>query len=354
MYMYMYIPDVKNICRGFCYFNNVALAAKAMAAKNKRVMIVDWVSVCVCVCVCVTCHVSLLSKSIVHMYCTCIHVQCTLCTCVSYTYMYVFCLYQDIHHGNGTQQIFYDNPAVLYLSLHRYDNGTFFPGTGRPEEIGSGAGLGFTMNVAFSGPTAIQGVTSEFRIYMLYICIYFTMNVAFSGPTAIQGVTSEFRIYMLYICIYCMYPRACVCTTRTDIHVTYYNDVYVMCTCPCTCTLLLSYLSHGCMFFASLSVAPFPLLPSLSISFPLSPLYPSPSFPLLPLSLPLPPLSLSQCQVVEMLSIWLRFVVWWYQWLVSSTPTSSWCQLASMPLRDTLPLSVATPSLLIVSWTQRT
>lgn len=96
-----------NQAMGFCYFNNVALAAKAMLSKNKRVMIVDW----------------------------------------------------DIHHGNGTQQLFYDNPGVLYLSLHRYDNGTFFPGTGRPEEIGSGAGLGFNINVAFSGPTAIQGVS---------------------------------------------------------------------------------------------------------------------------------------------------------------------------------------------------
>ena len=68
---------------------------------------------------------------------------------------------QDIHHGNGTQQIFYDNPNVLYISVHRYDNGTFFPGTGRPEEIGSGAGLGFNVNVAFSGTQNYQGVTGE-------------------------------------------------------------------------------------------------------------------------------------------------------------------------------------------------
>ena len=75
--------------------------------------------------------------------------------------LHVMSYFQDIHHGNGIQQIFYDNPTVLYLSLHRYDNGTFFPGTGRPEEIGSGAGLGFNINVAFSGPTAMQGVTSK-------------------------------------------------------------------------------------------------------------------------------------------------------------------------------------------------
>lgn len=68
---------------------------------------------------------------------------------------------QDIHHGNGTQQIFYDNHNVLYVSIHRYDNGTFFPGTGRPEEIGAGAGLGFNVNVAFSGPSNFQGISGE-------------------------------------------------------------------------------------------------------------------------------------------------------------------------------------------------
>lgn len=42
---------------------------------------------------------------------------------------------QDIHHGNGTQQAFYSDPNVLYVSLHRYDNGNFFPGSGAPEEV---------------------------------------------------------------------------------------------------------------------------------------------------------------------------------------------------------------------------
>lgn len=42
---------------------------------------------------------------------------------------------QDIHHGNGTQQAFYNDPSVLYISLHRYDNGNFFPGSGAPEEV---------------------------------------------------------------------------------------------------------------------------------------------------------------------------------------------------------------------------
>lgn len=42
----------------------------------------------------------------------------------------------DIHHGSGTQQVFYDNPSVLVVSVHRFDDGQFFPGTGRPEEVG--------------------------------------------------------------------------------------------------------------------------------------------------------------------------------------------------------------------------
>ena len=37
----------------------------------------------------------------------------------------------DVHHGDGTQKIFYEDDSVLYISLHRWDNGKFFPGTGR-------------------------------------------------------------------------------------------------------------------------------------------------------------------------------------------------------------------------------
>ena len=50
----------------------------------------------------------------------------------------------DVHHGNGIQHIFYDDPRVLYISIHRYDGGTFFPG--RPDAdhnfVGNGAGKG--------------------------------------------------------------------------------------------------------------------------------------------------------------------------------------------------------------------
>src|SRR5690606_36569900 len=48
------------------------------------------------------------------------------------------------HHGNGTQNIFYADPTVMYLSSHQYP---FYPGTGAPDEIGEGAGLGTTVNV---------------------------------------------------------------------------------------------------------------------------------------------------------------------------------------------------------------
>ncbi len=50
----------------------------------------------------------------------------------------------DAHHGNGTQAIFYDDPSVLYVSLHQWP---FFPGTGAADERGAGAGEGATVNV---------------------------------------------------------------------------------------------------------------------------------------------------------------------------------------------------------------
>ena len=50
----------------------------------------------------------------------------------------------DVHHGNGTQHIFDEDPSVFYMSLHQYP---FYPGTGAREERGSGPGEGFTLNV---------------------------------------------------------------------------------------------------------------------------------------------------------------------------------------------------------------
>jgi len=78
---------------GFCLLNNVAVAAYAALAKGaQRVAIVDF----------------------------------------------------DVHHGNGTQDIFYDDPRVLFVSLHQWP---LYPGSGSSKEIGQGPGLGATVNV---------------------------------------------------------------------------------------------------------------------------------------------------------------------------------------------------------------
>jgi acetoin utilization deacetylase AcuC-like enzyme len=79
---------------GFCLFSNVAVAAAHALGRHglDRVLIVDW----------------------------------------------------DVHHGNGTQEVFYEDPRVTFLSIHRYP---FYPGTGAADETGSGPGLGTTRNL---------------------------------------------------------------------------------------------------------------------------------------------------------------------------------------------------------------
>lgn len=59
----------------------------------------------------------------------------------------------DVHHGNGIQKAFYDDQKVLYISLHRHDEGAFFPGTGAPDEFGNGYGMGYNWNIAWSNGT---------------------------------------------------------------------------------------------------------------------------------------------------------------------------------------------------------
>jgi acetoin utilization deacetylase AcuC-like enzyme len=82
-----------NRAMGFCFFNNVAIAAESLIRKKglKRVMVIDW----------------------------------------------------DLHHGNGTQEAFYDSPEVLYASTHQFPH---YPGTGSLLEVGAGEGLGYTVN----------------------------------------------------------------------------------------------------------------------------------------------------------------------------------------------------------------
>ena len=67
----------------------------------------------------------------------------------------------DVHHGNGTQDAFYDEPGVLYVSTHQYP---FYPGTGAAREIGAGAGRGYNINIPMphgSGDVAYRCAFNE-------------------------------------------------------------------------------------------------------------------------------------------------------------------------------------------------
>jgi len=77
---------------GFCLVNNVAVSAAALTARGHKVLIVDW----------------------------------------------------DVHHGNGTQDIFWNEPGVLYVSTHQWP---LFPGTGRADEVGGPGAPGLTVNI---------------------------------------------------------------------------------------------------------------------------------------------------------------------------------------------------------------
>jgi acetoin utilization deacetylase AcuC-like enzyme len=99
---------------GFCLFNNAAVGARYAQKKHglNKIAIVDW----------------------------------------------------DVHHGNGTQDAFYDDPSVLYFSMHRYP---YYPGTGYFTETGRGAGKGLTVNIplplGFSNTEYVEAFTKVMR-----------------------------------------------------------------------------------------------------------------------------------------------------------------------------------------------
>uniref|UniRef100_A0A3B5LQF3 Histone deacetylase domain-containing protein n=1 Tax=Xiphophorus couchianus TaxID=32473 RepID=A0A3B5LQF3_9TELE len=107
----------------------------------------------------------------------------------------------DIHHGNGTQQAFYNDPNVLYISLHRYDDGNFFPGSGAPEEVGSGAGVGFNVNIAWTGgvepPMGDVEYLTAFRSVVMPIAQQFSPDVVLvsAGFDAVEGHQSPLGGY---------------------------------------------------------------------------------------------------------------------------------------------------------------
>ncbi|HYN06050.1 MAG TPA: histone deacetylase [Vicinamibacterales bacterium] len=66
----------------------------------------------------------------------------------------------DVHHGNGTQAAFYEDPTVLYVSSHQYP---YYPGTGAASETGAKAGLGFTVNIPLAAGATDADVEAAYR-----------------------------------------------------------------------------------------------------------------------------------------------------------------------------------------------
>ena len=103
----------------------------------------------------------------------------------------------DIHHGNGTQSIFYDDPTVFYLSVHRYP---FYPGTGREDQHGRDAGTGFNLNCPVTTTLGRGTVVSIFVKALDEVAERFTpdfvlVSAGFDGHTddPIAGLGLETR-----------------------------------------------------------------------------------------------------------------------------------------------------------------
>jgi acetoin utilization deacetylase AcuC-like enzyme len=109
---------------GFCIFNNVAVAARFAQRKYKlgKVLIVDW----------------------------------------------------DVHHGNGTQDIFYEDPTVFYFSTHQ---SPWYPGTGAEEETGRGEGEGYTLNCPFPAGAGRAEIVGAFRKKLMPVAEWFNPDL---------------------------------------------------------------------------------------------------------------------------------------------------------------------------------
>ncbi|XP_059741797.1 histone deacetylase 9 isoform X6 [Bos taurus] len=112
----------------------------------------------------------------------------------------------DVHHGNGTQQAFYADPNILYISLHRYDEGNFFPGSGAPNEVGTGLGEGYNINIAWTGGldppmgdieyleafrTVVKPVATEFDPDMVLVSAGFDALEGHAPPLGGYKVTAK-------------------------------------------------------------------------------------------------------------------------------------------------------------------
>ncbi|KAJ7407305.1 hypothetical protein BTVI_63516 [Pitangus sulphuratus] len=123
----------------------------------------------------------------------------------------------DVHHGNGTQQAFYADPSILYVSLHRYDEGNFFPGSGAPNEVGSGPGEGYNINIAWTGGldppmgdveyltafrTVIMPAANEFDPEIVLVSAGFDAVEGHDPPLGGYKVTAKSIINTLHISFY--------------------------------------------------------------------------------------------------------------------------------------------------------
>lgn len=84
-----------------------------------------------------------------------------------------------MHHGNGTQHIFEDDNSVLYISIHRYDNGSFFPGStdAAATVVGSGKGRGFNVNIPWNKVSInIFIIYFSLLLLALFILVFLKLN----------------------------------------------------------------------------------------------------------------------------------------------------------------------------------